>query len=248
MPSGVYMAGFFLVLVGVIILGLRFFAPSALTYLVTPVWQFGNAITNGLHTYGSALADKEDLVRERDMLIAENQALEESNRGLSSQVQDLSHLVGSRSVSAVRILAGVLARPPTVPYDTFIVDRGTDGGVVPGAFVFAPGGVPIGTVESAERTTARIALFSAPGKISEGWVGEKRIPITLTGLGTGAFSASLPRESSVAVGDIVYLPGPGALPVGTIVRVDTDPSSPRALVHVAPYINLFSLTWLEIAP
>jgi hypothetical protein len=72
------------------------------------------------------------------------------------------------------------------------------------------------------------------------------MPIALEGAGAGAFRATVPREAGLAAGEMVYLPGPGAIPVGTVVRVDADPSSPRATIHIRPHTSPFSITWVEI--
>lgn len=247
-PTAAFAAGFAVIFIGLIILLLRFFSPSFLASISTPLWQSGGGITDGMYGFFSGFGDTATLARERTQLFEENQALKESNRALTAQVADVTRLVGSRTESAHRILAGVLVHPPVTPYDTLIIDRGTGEGVAPESLVFGPGDTPIGTIESASAHHARVALYSAPGRTTDGWVGEKRVAIAIVGSGAGAFTATLPRESTVAVGDVVYVPGPGALPIGSVVRIDTNPSSPRATVHIAPYTNLFSLTWVEVAP
>ncbi len=183
------------------------------------------------------------LTRERDELLRDNLALTEENRTLRARLTDVQGFL----LESGRIRAGVFARPPVAPYDTVLVGAGRTAGVVAGAYVYGPGGVPLGTVDTVAEGTSRIALFSTGGRSTLGWVGDTRIPLTLTGRGGGAFLATLPRESGVVVHDVVYVPGPGALPIGTVVRIDSDPSAPRDTVFIAPYANLFSLTWVDIA-
>jgi hypothetical protein len=91
-----------------------------------------------------------------------------------------------------------------------------------------------------------VLLYSSPKATVDGWIGEKRLPVTLTGESAGSFSASLSHESGVAVGDVLYLPGPGALPAGTVARISSDPSSTNDVVYIVPYVNIFSLTWVAI--
>ena len=59
-------------------------------------------------------------------------------------------------------------------------------------------------------------------------------------------SASLARSASVVVGDTVFGPGPGMLPIGTVARIDDDPSSPSLTLHIMPKINLFSVSWVVV--
>ena len=58
--------------------------------------------------------------------------------------------------------------------------------------------------------------------------------------------ASVARAANIAVGDVVSVPGPGELPVGSVVRVDSDPLSPAVTLRIMPAANLFSLAWVEL--
>ncbi len=220
---------------------LRMVAPDVMAMLATPFWKSGEAISKSTAAVTLPFANTAKLREERDRLLAENAALVHQNAALTAQARDTQGL-------GAGIPAGVLVRPPVSPYDALVVGAGGAQGVRADAFVFAPGGVPVGVVETVSANTSRIILYSTPGRITEGWVGEARIPISLEGKGSGAFAATLPRESGIEPGAVVYLPGPGALPAGTVVRVDADPSSPRTTVHIQPMVNPFSLTWVTIAP
>lgn len=247
LSSGGVVSSIGLALLIVLIFTLHTFAPGFLVRMGQPFWKVGSAFSSGLRVGWSLFGNAAELTRERDALAAENLALHEQNRTIVARVTDLEALIGNAPAGESRILAGVLARPPVAPYDTLIVAAGSLNGVREGALVYGPGGVPLGTVAGVATDSSHIALYSTGGRITEGWVGEKRIPITLTGRSGGAFDATLPRGSAIAVNDVVYVPGPGALPLGTVVRIDSNPSSPRDIVHIAPYANLFSLTWIEIA-
>lgn len=246
-PGSSVLIGGVVLFIGALFVLARFFFPDALLAVGTPFWGIGNAAASGLSGVEAIFGNSSELTRERDQLAAENAALTATNQALTAQVTDLTRLVGSRTASDHGILAGVLARPPVAPYDTLLIDAGADAGVANGAFVYGPGGVPLGTVDAVTRTGARVTLFSNGGRQNDGWVGDSRIPVTLIGKGGGAFGATLPRGSAAKVGDIVYLPGPGALPIGTLVRIDTNPSSPRDTLFIQPSANLFSLTWVEVA-
>ena len=55
-------------------------------------------------------------------------------------------------------------------------------------------------------------------------------------------TASVPRSAGISVGDTVYAPGPGSLPIATVARVDSVPSSPAVTLRILPSLNLFSVT------
>ena len=230
----------------VILFILRTFFPGTVALLATPFWNAGTAATNTSGSVAAFFGDKAVLTEERDALAREVAALTEQNAVLTARTVDLERLLGGRTEASPGILAGVLVRPPVSPYDTLVIDQGAEQGVEVGKRVMGAGGMPLGVVESVAARTARVLLYSAPGRITEGWVGVSRTPVSLEGASAGAFRTSVPRERVVAVGEEVYLPGPGAVPIGTVVRVDTDPSSPRAVIHVRPRTSPFSLTWVTI--
>ncbi|MES2994993.1 MAG: rod shape-determining protein MreC [Patescibacteria group bacterium] len=237
------------IVLGVVVLLfiLRTVFPGVLTALAAPFWSAGNALTGGAGDFASIFGDKAILTQERDTLARENASLREQNAVLTARVADLTQLLGGRPEASNSILAGVMARPPVSPYDTLVLDAGERAGVRIGASVQGAGGIPLGTIESLADNSSRVLLYSAPGRVTQGWVGENRAPISLEGAGAGAFRTSVPRENAVVVGESVYVAGPGALPIGTVVRVETDPSSPRAVVHIKPVAHLFSTTWVTVS-
>lgn len=227
---------------------LRFVFPGVLVSIASPLWSAGSSFSSGVGNVGSFFSDKATLTSERDRLLAENAAYYAKNVVLNARVKDLERLLGDRTDPVGGILAGVLSRPPVSPYDVLIVDVGSNARVSVGSRADGPGGMPLGSVESVTKNSARILLYSTPGKETESWIGETRIPVTLVGEGSGAMSAVVAREAGIAVGDLVYASGPGALPVGSVTAVGNDPSSPRSRVDIRPLLNPFSVTWVTIVP
>lgn len=236
--------GVFCVCLLVLLLGSLF--PSLSITLATPGWKLGAAATQATHSVSSIFEKTDETQSATERLQSENQVLQNENRALRGQLSDITHLTGSSTLPAHLVLGGVLSRPPLSPYDSLVVSVMDSAPVSVGARVFAAGSVPIGTVSESSRGTARVLLYSSPKTTVEGWIGEKRLPVTLTGESAGSFSASLSHESGVLVGDVLYLPGPGALPAGTVARISSDPSSTNDAVYIVPYINIFSLTWVAI--
>lgn len=233
----------------VLILGVvRFAAPGAFIAIATPFWRIGTSLSASVGTGAEGLTGTASLVRARDQLAAQNDALTAENRVLAARAQDLQALLGSRTAASGGILAAVLARPPVAPYDVLIVDQGTASHVALGATAYGAGGTPVGTVASVTSTTARITLYSNPGLETAAWAGDARVPVTLKGSGSGGFEATLPKTAGVEAGQGIYIAGAGAIPIGSVAKVDSDPSSPNVLLHIHPYLNPFSITWVTISP
>lgn len=221
---------------------LRSIFPDTFFALSRPLWSLGESLTASVGTLTAPYENADELRKERDSLKAELEAERNKNTVLAAQIADLNAL----GATSGRIVAGVLVRPPVSPYDTLVVAGGTKEGVQVGARAYGPGGVPIGVVELVSANNTHVALYSSAGKESQGWIGETRIPITLVGFGGGMFRASVSKDAQIAVGEQVLMPGPGALPVGAVARVDADPSSPTAVVFIRPLVSPFSITWVAI--
>ncbi len=230
-----------------IVLGLRIFFPSAFFVLLTPLSAAGAYLTALVQGVEAQWADAAERARTIDRLQFENSALVEQNLVLSAKVSDLTRLLGASPREEPGVIAGVIARPPQAPYDVLLVDTGS-GTVVPGMLALTAGNTPVGTVESVTGRGARIVLFSAPGQSLSGWIGEGREAITLLGRGAGSWSALVQKDVPLAIGDLVYLAGRGAIPVGRVRAVESSLSSPTVTVHIAPLTNLFSTTWVQLVP
>lgn len=230
-----------------LLLTLRLLAPGLFITLVAPAWQTGSAFL-GATAAAVPLESRAVLINEREQLARENEMLRNNNAALAARAADLERLLGGRTEASAGVLAGVIARPPVSPYDVLVIDTGREAGIAVGDVVLGPGGMPIGAITEANAGNARATLFSQPGRITEGWLGETRIPVRLVGAGAGAFDAELPGVAGALVGDFVFVPGPGALPAGQVAALITDPSSPTVLLRIRPAVNPFSLTWVTVVP
>lgn len=230
------------------VLTVRMLFPNIFWQVFSPVFYTTDALAAVNHTFLSSFGDaamlakhSEQLEREKNALAAENQALTEKISALSAlyRSQELADTVPS-------IVAGVVARPPVSAYDILVVAKGRSAGVSSGMEAFGAGGVPLGIVGAVSEDFAQIVLFSSPHMSTLGWVGAHNTPITIVGAGGGALEASIPRAAEIKVGDTVFVPGPGKLPIGVVARTDGDLSSPSVTLRITPALNLFSVTWVAL--
>lgn len=169
---------------------------------------------------------------------------------LYSQNSELKKMLG-RPQTSTRVLGVVLLRPPGLPYDTLIIDSGTNSGIVVGDLVFAGGSVAIGEISDAYTTTSRVSLFSAPGRTYEAQVAPKAtagsvMPLTLAGQGAGSLSGEVPAGSAVSVGDPVVIPGLGTAFMGTVSHIDAPSGSSFETVFIQMPVSIFSLQYVQV--
>jgi cell shape-determining protein MreC len=239
--------GVFALAFAALLLLVRLLAPNLFWQAFTPVFHSADALAAQSHAFFSSFGDTAILALRNEQLTDENTALANENQALLERVAGFEMLKGSVSKKASEsIIAGVLARPPVSPYDTLVLAAGAKEGVTVGQEAFGPGGVPIGFVSSVLPDFSRVTLFSAPNMMLQGWIGRENILVTLFGSGAGTMRASLARSAGATEGDTVFTSGPGMLPIGRIVRIDSDPSSPAVTLQIQAAFNLFSVAWVEL--
>lgn len=234
--------GAYALLFVILLLLVRLVAPNFFfSQLATPAFQLSDTLAGGSQSFFASFGDASVLALRAARLADENAALAAENRTLLARLDDISALA-----SLPGVVAGVVARPPASPYDTLLVAVGSERGITLDMEAFGPGGVPLGAVSDVTRSFSRVALLSAPGAVTLGWVGDEKLAVTLRGEGAGALSAVVARTAPIAVGDAVYVPGPGALAIGLVARIDSDPAQPGVTLRVQSALNLFSITWVEL--
>ncbi len=226
----------------VFLLIVRLLVPNFFWNAFAPVFHISDTLAVGSRAFFNVFGDKAKLALQNEKLMSENAALASENQALIKKTEGLSGL----ALDAKGITAGVVARPPESPYDTLVLSAGSIDGIALGMKAFGKGGMPIGVVSSVSNNFSRITLFSAPGMTVNGWVGRANLPMTMKGAGAGAMNASVPRSAEISLGDIVYAPGPGMLPIGRVVRVDSEVSSPSVTLRIMPALNLFSVAWVVV--
>lgn len=240
--------GAYALLFSVLILLLRLVAPNFFWIAFTPVMRVSDAFANAGHSFFSSFEDRAKLSLQNEKLLEENNMLTNENQTLAQKIRGLSSLPRDANV-----VAGVIARPPSSPYDTLVLAGGLNEGITLGMEAFVPlagkagaVGVPIGIVSDVLADVSRVTLFSAPGVTTNGWVGEKNVPIIIAGAGAGSLRTSVARSAGIGVGDTVSVPGPGHLAIGSVTRVDSDPNSPSVTLQIRPAFNLFMVGWVVL--
>ena len=168
---------------------------------------------------------------------------------LESQNIELKRRLGRIENTTARI-AGVIARPPGTPYDTFIIDAGHEDGVAAGDFVSAGGSQFIGTVKEVYAKSARVVLYSSGGEsyntslISPGR--KDAVPIAIEGQGAGSFVGEVPTGVDVLVGDMATIPGLSERIIARVSAVFTPEGASFKKVYLQFPTNIFTLRFVEI--
>jgi len=244
-------AGLVVVGVFVIIILLRYFAPTFVgnvtMFVATPIIKSGD-ITSSV---GSAVIDlftsKYKLQTENADLknqIAELQVAQDRDKLLTQENTDLKTLLGRHSSNA-SVLASVISKPPLSLYDTIVVDVGSADKVAVGDKVIALGNVPIGSVHAVYAHTSIVELYSSSGQKVDVRIG-KNIQTSAEAQGGGSFIIKLPKGTAVAVGDPIVAPGIEANIFGAVETIETNDNDPFIYVRFSLPVNMQELNFVQI--
>ena len=219
------------------------------------LWRIGVpvlSVRNPLSDLGAAMSSKtglsRDNIRLRADLASTSAALADRELLYQENLQLKARL--GRDIAVHSVLAGIVMRPPGVPYDTLIIDAGQAEGVTLGSYVSAGGTTLVGMIDEVYATASRVKLFSAPGESYQGLLAETAahpaVPITVVGQGGSSMTAQLPAKTVIVSGDAVVLPGISGGYTAQVSHVDAKTGESFETVYLHLPVNTQELQYVEV--
>lgn len=220
--------------------------PALFSAVVSPFWRLEFAIENGaLKSHNQLLSENEKLKLE--ILELKMRDASSTIAILESQNQELLEKFGRASSTPREIMvAAVLSRPSSTPYDELILDLGEAAGISSTTLVYAPGKVLIGRIVDVLPGVSRAILFTSPGQTMSVTIGPENVQATAKGRGGGQYEADVPHGSNIKVDDVVSDTSMRDRAFGVVVKVESDPSDPFDKVYFTPPINVYSVRFVEV--
>jgi len=241
-------AGFLVLFFILISLLIPSLLPEQLFTVVTPVWNVGQTLTSEVVSNTGLLRSKKSLIIENQTLrntLYENKVKQIALQTLQEENESLKEYLGHSSLEA-SILAGVLASPPRIAYDTLIIDSGIEEGIREGDVVFGYDTIALGTVIEVFDHQAKVELYSSPGKKTPAFISRTGGSVELIGRGGGDFEALLPKEISIVEGDIFVTAGVSGFVLAEAQVVDSKPTDSFREVLAKNSLNMGELRWVTI--
>lgn len=214
-----------------------------------PLWDMKNGVTEKSAGLFSVFYSKSALMEKNKELedTLDRVALEAYSRErLRAENEELKAALGRKPESHL-VLARVLAAPSASPYDTLVIDTGSDHGVVEGMDVFSGGDFKIGTVTKVFHRSAVVTLFSSLNTELEVSIGTSSIPSVAHGAGGGNLRVTLPEGIPVSRGDIVEIPALSPEYAGVVDAIDHPAASSLQTIFIKLPFNLFTLKWVYVS-
>lgn len=229
-----FLGGFFILI--------QFLFPTFLRTIVgivaRPFWILRNASTDTSSGFFGYLQRQQTLQKENELLRDELwafKAKEIQYELLKTEYTDLKTLVNASSTTGT-LLARVISKPPFTPYDSFVVDRGSNDGVSVGDRVFAHEALIIGTVTSVASDFSYVTLFSSGGENQEFVLSRTGNAVAVSGRGGGNFEIVLPKDFDITIGDTLLEPSYDLGIVAEVYAVDeSSQNSFKKIYARTPY-------------
>ena len=218
-------------------------------YIGRPIWKTRGIMANSSADLGYLVRTKLSVFRENKKLQEENSFLKTSMidyQIIKNENEKLKELLNNLSRPNDFVLAGILVKPNYSPYDTLIVDVGSEDKVTVGLKVYIDGKIPIGEVVEVNQKTSLIELYSNPGKITTGVIDGSNVSVDLIGRGGSNFEMLVPYELIVPDQAIITLPGIQSEVLAIVENEIGEPTDPVKKIILRSPINIQNQKWVQI--
>lgn len=213
----------------------------------TPIYATENWLQNSGESFPYFFRDRMALVAEIRALKAltpEGGVHKVAINALTHENEELRRL--GLADAPHRILAGVIGRPPEMPYDVLIIDRGGDDGVVEGAPVYSAKTAVIGVVARVYAKSAVVELLTSPGFKTAVYLYGPNIFAQAEGEGGGVLRVGVPQGITIKPGDIAVVPSVDLGVFGEVTHIESLPTDPAQYGFVTPNVALQSLRLVTV--
>ena len=236
---------------GLLCLALYLLVPKLVVGTVALVWYPFDVFRVWVAESGSSLPQ---YIRERGLLLEELENLkikvateagtENTIKKLQVENDELRELAGA--VPDARVLARVIGRPGTLPYDIVMLDRGSSHGIILNTPVFLGADQVIGFVSKVNAKTSFVTLVTTPGFTSSAYVIGPNIYTFAEGMGSGILRVRVPQGIMLRTDDMVLLPAIDSGIYGVVSHIETSATQPEQYGFVTTSIPIQSLYYVSV--
>lgn len=215
---------------------------------VAPFYAGATQISAWIEAAGSVMTSRA-VLHERLLLLEQRLAdaaeHEATMERMHAENEELRLLLGAPH--SPRIAAGVIGRPPTVPYDVLYLDKGSADGIIEGAYVFHGGNRAIGYVSRVFARSALVRLLSSPGVETSAYILGPDIYTRAEGQGGGTMRVTVPQEVGMQTGDVVILPTIASAILGRVEVIDEVSAEPSLRGYLVATPSIHELLFVGVS-
>jgi cell shape-determining protein MreC len=221
---------------------------KAVSVVTTPVYIVRHWLAESSATVPLYLRSRNELLAQISALDERLAATGNGEAMIAQLTAENDELRGLLSIhDDVRIGAGVIARPPYLPYDALLIDRGSTDGITENAIVYYAHDRSIGVVSHVFTHSALVSLFSTPGMTSTVYVIGPDVFTTAYGEGSGVVRVTIPQGIPLSEGNAVILPSLEVGVLGVVSAVESVSTQPEQNGYVTFDVPLQSVRTVSVS-
>lgn len=221
---------------------------SAVSLVMAPVYGIRHWLAESTATVPLYLRSRNVLIQEIDTLKDRLAASSGNDASIALLTKDLEEYRGLLGVhKEKRLAAGVIARPPYIPYDVLLIDRGSADGIKEHALVYYADDHAIGFIGRVFEHSALVTLFSTAGVETTVYVIGPNIFTSAYGEGGGVMRVSVPQGMPLKEGDAVIMPALSAGILGSIKTIESVSTQPEQFGYVTLAAPLQSVRMVAVS-
>lgn len=231
---------------------IQYFFPRFIPTIFYPVtsffWKTESGSVGLVVRLSQMVRSKYSLVKENKRLTDEVASRDASMLlldALKKENEELKIALG-RATQGEVVLGVILARPPISPYDTLVIDIGSDDGLAIGDKVYTDGDTLVGDIAEVFDSHAKVSLYSSPGRVVPVVIGSTNAETQATGRGAGNFMARLPVELGIEEGDTIVMPQIRPHSFGVVEKVMVDSSDSLQTILFKSPVNIHEFKYVEV--
>ncbi len=230
-----------------------FFFPNALKsidFAITrPLWNIRLSVADSFQKFKDFFVFRNTLITKNESLQSELDSLklkEADYDVLTTQNQELKSLLGRSESLPQHIISRILSKPPYSPYDTLVIDVGSDVGVVLEDKVYLSDSIIIGTIKGVTAHNSQVELFSSSNIKQEAVLSRTGESFTLLGQGGANFKVEVPKDTDILWGDNFVYPSINPKVLGSVYYIDTNSQSSFKTIYLRIPGNVFSSKYVFV--
>jgi cell shape-determining protein MreC len=222
---------------------------SLVPLIFSPFLKAGDYFYKSFGNVPKFFTEKNKLIEENDQLLSiiENDDLNKIDyESVKLENQRLRTELGLKPAGDF-VAVSVIARPPQVPLDTLVLDKGTMDAIDNENFVLAGERILIGKIVKVSKNKSTLALNSFAGVVSSGFVVRTNEPIDIKGTGGGNMEVKVPIDFDIVVGDKIMMNGATSYLLAMVGAIEEDRSSgfKNVLLSMPVNISKISIVFVE---
>ena len=213
-----------------------------------PILILGNKTGEKFSDLSLSFYSKSTLLRNNENLklkLSEKEALLSNYNSILDENTQIKEILARKTEKTSMVLAAILSKPNRSPYDTLIIDVGTNDNISIGKRIFALGNIPIGRIAEVYPNSSKVILFSNSGEKTEVVIG-KNVFMQAIGRGGGNFEMNLVKDLVLQKGTEVILPGINPYVLGIVETIISDPRDTYQKALLVSPVNIQGLKFVEV--